>query len=147
MILILLLMLVAGSAVFSVLAIVAAERYSAVKPPALAPGQLPPISILKPLHGLDLGIIENLRSFFVQDYPQFEILFAVETEDDAAVPIVRELIRDIPGIPARLLIAGPSPYPNAKVHSLRCMMAEATHEVIVMADSDVRVTPDFLRVI
>jgi len=143
----LLLMLVAGSAVFSGLAILAAERYCAVKPPALARDQLPPISILKPLHGLDLGIIDNLRSFFAQDYPRFEILFAVETEDDAAASVVRQLIRDVPGIPARLLIAGPSPYPNAKVHSLRCMLAASAHDLIVMADSDVRVTPDFLRVI
>jgi ceramide glucosyltransferase len=139
--------LVAGSAVFSILAIVAAERYRAVTPPALSPDRLPPISVLKPLHGLDEGLAENLRSFLVQDYPEFEILFAVETGEDAAVAVVRQLMEDHPGIPVRLVIAGPSPFPNAKVHSLRSMLAEAKHELLVMADSDVRVTAGFLRIL
>jgi ceramide glucosyltransferase len=144
-------MLAAGSAVFSVLAIIAAERYRAVKPPILSPDQLPPVSVLKPLHGLDEGLAENLCSFFEQDYPAFEILFAVESEEDAAVLVARQLMeqwtRERTQIAARLVIAGPSPYPNAKVHSLRCMVGEARHELLVMADSDVRVTPDFLRVL
>lgn len=147
----LLLILVTGSAVFSVLAIVAAERYRSVKPPLLAPDAMPPMSVLKPLHGLDEGLEENLRSFFEQDYPEFEILFAVESEDDAAVPVARRLIeefkRNRPQTAARLLIAGPSPFPNAKVHSLRCMAEETCHELLVMADSDVRVSPDFLRTV
>ena len=135
--------LLAGAAVFSVLAIIAAERYRRVQP-APAP-HLPPISVLKPLHGLDEGLRENLLSFFRQDYPAFEILFAVEDEDDAAVAVARQLIDDHPAIPARLLIAGPSPFPNAKVHSLRRMLAEARHQDLVMADSDVRVTRNFLQ--
>jgi ceramide glucosyltransferase len=142
-----LLILVAGSAVFSLLAIVAAERYRAVKPSTLASDQLPPLSVLKPLHGLDEGLEENLRSFFEQDYPAFEILFAVEEEADAAVPVARQLIARYPHTPARLVIAGPSPFPNAKVHSLRAMVAEARNDLIVMADSDVRVTPEFLRIV
>ena len=142
-----LLILVAGSAVFSALAIVAAERYRAVSPSLLPANALPPVSILKPLHGLDEGLAENLESFFSQDYPVFEILFAVESEDDGAVPVVRRLISSHSRIPARLLIAGPSPYPNAKVHSLRAMVAAAEHDLLVMADSDVRVSPSFLRIV
>ncbi len=143
----LLLILVTGSAVFSVLAIVAAQRYRSAKPPVVPPDHMPPLSVLKPLHGLDEGLEHNLRSFFEQDYAAFEILFAVETEEDAAVAVARKLIRDYPRIPAQLFVAGPSPVPNAKVHSLRCMLAEAAHDLIVMADSDVRVTPGFLRIV
>jgi len=108
---------------------------------------MPAVSVLKPLHGYDEGLEENLRSFFVQDYPEFELLFAVESEQDRAVPVVRRLMAEHPKIAARLLIAGVSPVPNAKVHSLRCMLAESRHGLIVMADSDVRVTPQFLQTV
>ncbi len=133
--------------VFSILAIIASVRYRAVRPSLLPATALPPLSVIKPLHGLDEGLAENLRSFFEQDYPAFEILFAVEAEEDAAVPVVRELMRAYSGVCARLLIAGPSPFPNAKVHSLSCMVAHAQHNLLVMADSDVRVSPGFLRVV
>ncbi len=142
-----LLILVAGSAVFMLLAIVAAERYRSVRPSLLPSDRMPVLSVLKPLHGHDEGLDENLRTFFEQDYPDFEILFAVESEDDRAVPVVRRLIAEFPKITARLLIAGTSPIPNAKVYSLRCMLAKSSHDLIVMADSDVRVTSEFLRTV
>ena len=144
--LLLLLLLLTGSAVFSVLAIIAAERYRSVVPPVLDREQLPPISVLKPLHGLDEGLEENLLSFFQQDYPQFEMLFGVESDQDAAVPVVRRLMDAHPAIPSRVVLTGRSPYPNAKVHNLRGMLQHARNQLIVMADSDVRVTPGFLRV-
>jgi ceramide glucosyltransferase len=142
----LLLILVAGSTAFSVLAILGCALYRSVKPPEV-PNPAPPITVLKPLHGMDEGLRDNLRSFFEQDYPAFEILFVVEAEEDAAVPVVRRLIEDHPRIPARLVIAGPSPFPNAKVHSLRCILAESRYDLVVMSDSDVRVTPEFLRTV
>jgi ceramide glucosyltransferase len=140
-----LIILVTGATVFSLIAIVAAERYRRARPAAAV--VLPPISVLKPLHGLDDGLRENLRTFFDQDYPEFEILLAVEDESDPAAEVARQLIEEHPGIAARLVIAGASPFPNAKVHSLRRMLGEAWHEAVVMADSDVRVTRDFLRVV
>ena len=142
-----LLILLAGSGVFMLLAVVAAESYRFVRPAPLAADCKPAISVLKPLHGLDEGLEENLRSFFSQRYPKFEILFAVESEDDAATPVVHRLMEEYPEIPARLLIAGASPHPNAKVHSLRAMLKRANHETVAMVDSDVRVTPSFLDVV
>jgi ceramide glucosyltransferase len=138
----LLLALVVGSLVYCVLTIAAAARYRAVVPPALedAPG----ISVLKPLAGLDDGLEENLRSFFEQQYPNFEILFAVRSAADPAVPLVEELRAEYAAIPSRLLITGEPPYPNAKVYSLDRMLAAAAHDLIVMADSDVRATPHML---
>jgi ceramide glucosyltransferase len=69
-------LLLAGSLVYSVLSVIAAIRYlAAVRPPA--PSAPEPISVLKPLAGLDDGLEQNLRTFFTQDYPQFEIVFAV----------------------------------------------------------------------
>ena len=135
----------AGSAVYSLLVIAAALRYQGVRTPALAVAE--PISVLKPLSGLDLGLESNLRTFFEQDYPTFEILFAVRSEDDPAVEVVRRLQAEYPSVPSRLLITGEPPYANAKVFSLQQMMTAAANDLLVMSDSDIRVTGDLLRTI
>jgi ceramide glucosyltransferase len=140
-----LLLLVAGAVVYSLLSVVAALRYLSVRPPAL--NSLEPISVLKPLAGLDLGLESNLRSFFEQDYPTFEVLFAVRSEDDAAVEIVEKLRREYQRVPSRLLLTGESPYPNAKVYSLEQMLAAAANDLVVMSDSDIRVTPGLLKTV
>src|ERR1700756_849988 len=132
-----------GSVVYCILQIVAALRYLQVRPPALLGTE--PISILKPLAGLDLDLESNLRTFFEQDYPSFEILFAVRSESDPAVQVVSRLQREYSKIPSGLVIPGEPPYPNAKVFSLECMMAAAGNDLLVMSDSDIRVTPDLLR--
>jgi ceramide glucosyltransferase len=140
-----LLALVLGSLVYCVLTVIAALRYRAVEPPSTA-GQ-PPVSILKPLAGAEDGLEENLAGFFEQRYPAFEILFAVRSESDPAVPVVERLRARYNDVPSRLLITGEPPYPNAKVYSLDRMLSAARHDLIVMADSDVRVTPDMLAAI
>ncbi len=139
-----LLAVLAGSLVYCVLTVVAAGRYLAAKPGKLA--ETPPVSVLKPLAGADEGLEDNLRSFFEQDYPAFEILFAVRTEEDPAVGVVRRLQSQYPDIPSRLIFTGEPPYPNAKVFSLDRMLEASRHELIVMSDSDVRVTRVALRV-
>jgi ceramide glucosyltransferase len=82
-----------------------------------------------------------------QDYPAFEILFAVRESDDPAVAVVEKLQREYPHIPTRLLATGESPYPNAKVYSLNLMLSEAEHDLVVMSDSDTRVTPSMLSTV
>src|ERR1700743_1231567 len=123
-----LLAILAGSLVYSILSIVAAMRYLAVRPAALNPVE--PISILKPLAGLDRGLESNLRTFFEQDYPAFEILFAVRDAGDAAVGVVEKLRAEYPQVPSRLLVAGEPPYTNAKVYSLDRMMAQAANDLM-----------------
>ena len=140
-----LLALVAGAVVYSLLSVVAALRYLSVRPPALKSPE--PISILKPLAGLDLGLESNLRTFFEQDYPAFELLFAVRSGDDPAVEIVERLRREYQQVPSRLLVTGESPYPNAKVYSLEQMLAAAANDLVVMSDSDIRVTPSLLKTV
>lgn len=129
---------------YSLLSVVAAIRYLAASGP-LDAADHEPISVLKPLAGLDDGLEENLRGFFEQDYPNFELLFAVRQETDPCVPLVRRLCAEHAHIPSRLILTGEPPYPHAKVYSLARMLAEARHDLIVMSDSDIRVTPDFLR--
>ncbi len=140
-----LLLILCGAVVYSLLQILAALRYLAVRPPALP--SVEPISILKPLAGLDLDLESNLRTFFEQDYPAFEILFAVRTENDPAAEVVARLQREYPKVPSRLVLTGEPPYPNAKVFSLERMLAAARHDLLVMSDSDIRVTPNLLRTI
>ena len=105
----------------------------------------PPLSLLKPLHGLDRELEENLHSFCLQDYPSFEILFSVRDPNDPAIDVVRRLERSFPLIPMRLLVLGEPRYLNAKVHGLEAMAEAAAHEILVITDSDVRVSPDYLR--
>lgn len=136
-------LLVAGSLVYCVLVLIAAVRYRRVRP-ASTLGHTP-LSVLKPLAGVEEGLAENLRSFFTQDYPDFELLFAVRQPSDSAVPVVRQLQSEYPHVPAHLLFVGEPPYPNAKVFSLDRMLAQARHDVLVMSDSDIRVTPTFLQ--
>jgi ceramide glucosyltransferase len=139
-----LLFLLAGALVYSLLSVVAAIRYLAASTPSDAADH-EPISVLKPLSGLDEGLEENLHGFFKQDYPHFELLFAVRQETDACMPLVRRLCAEHAHIPSRLILTGEPPYPHAKVYSLARMLAEARHDLVVMSDSDIRVTPDFLR--
>ena len=105
----------------------------------------PPVSILKPLKGLERDAYENLASFCRQDYPEYEILFAVDDERDSVIPIVEKLIRDFPRVPIRLVVGSAIPGPNNKVAKLCGLLPGARHELLVISDSDVRVEPDYLR--
>jgi ceramide glucosyltransferase len=129
--------------VYSLLSIVAALRYRSVR--AKPTGGSPPISILKALAGLDQDLETNLRTFFEQDYPEFEILFAVRTLKDPAVAVVEKLRAEYRQVPSRLLIVGEPSYSNPKVFSLEQMLDAAANDLVVMSDSDTRVSPDLLR--
>jgi ceramide glucosyltransferase len=141
----LLLVLVAGSLVYCILVVIAARGYR--RGTGRLPVHTPPLSVLKPLHGTDHGLEENLRTFFTQNYANYELLFAVRNSDDPAIPLVRQLQQQHPRIPARLFIVGEPPYANAKVWSLERMTAEATYDILVMSDSDIRATPEMLSVV
>jgi ceramide glucosyltransferase len=138
-----LLLLLCGAVVYSVMQIVAAKRYLAVRPPVLRIQA--PMSILKPLSGLDLDLESNLRTFFEQDYAAFEILFAVRSASDAAAAVVSKLQAEYPGIPSQLVVTGEPPYPNGKVFGLDRMLSAAKNDLIVMSDSDIRVDRDLLK--
>jgi ceramide glucosyltransferase len=139
----LLLMLLTGSMVYCVLAIVGAARYRSTRIPL--PSVYPPVSILRPMSGANDNTDANLCSIFEQDYPDYEVLISVHELTDPAVPVIRRVMSEHPDVRARLIVAGVSPFPNAKVWSLRALTPEAAHQTIVMADSDVRLKPNSLR--
>jgi ceramide glucosyltransferase len=135
--------LLTGSLVYCVLVVVATRRF--LSSTLLASGTQPPISIIKPLCGHDDGLEENLRSFCVQDYLEYEVLFAVHRQDDPSVAVAEKIINEFRGrINAQLIVTGESPIPNAKAFSLDRLVREASYDVLVMSDSDVRVTPGLL---
>jgi ceramide glucosyltransferase len=140
-----LLMLLAGSLAYCLLAIIAAARFR-VSGAALLPGY-PPVSVLRPLSGAADNTEPNLRSVFMQRYPQFEVLLSVHEESDPAAAIARRVMAEFPAIPSRLIVAGVSPLPNAKVWSLRALLPFARHENVVMTDSDIRWEPNCLRIV
>lgn len=138
-------LLLTGSLVYCVMVLAAVMRYLSVQPAPLRIYE--PISILKPLHGIDEGLEDNLRACFEQDYIAFEILFAARDAGDPAFEIVERLRAEYPKVQTKVIVTGEPPYPNAKVYSLDKMLAEARHDLLVMSDSDVRVKPRMLRAI
>jgi ceramide glucosyltransferase len=105
----------------------------------------PAVSVLKPVHGLDPEAYENFASFCRQDYPQFEILFAVSSEQDPGAAPIRKLIADFPHLPIHLLVVDRQPGSNDKVNKLCAMARAAQHELLVLSDADTRVGPGYLR--
>jgi len=108
------------------------------------PDFVPPVSILKPLKGLDAGIYANFVSLCRLDYPEFEILFGVGDPGDPVTAVVDELRREFPGLAIRLVVV-PETCINPKAGILQALAAEARHEILVVSDSDIRVRPDYLR--
>jgi ceramide glucosyltransferase len=112
---------------------------------AISRQNFPRATILKPVHGLEPRLEENLESFFQQDYPDFEIIFGARAADDAALAIAEKLRRRYPNVKYQIVLSGPPGWPSAKVYSLEKMIAVAESNYLVITDSDVAVAPGFLR--
>jgi ceramide glucosyltransferase len=130
---------------FTLLTIGGLLRFLRQRPARPSPSFAPPVSLLKPLHGAEPGLEAHLETFFLQDYPRFEILFCARSSDDPGLAIARRVAARHPGVPVQFFFTGPGPYINAKVSSLELMEAHAQHEILIISDSDVRVTPGYIR--
>ena len=112
---------------------------------AHATHDLPPVSILKPLKGTDPGMYESFRSHCLQDYPACEIIFGVSDPNDPAIELVERLRAEFPQREIRLVHCPQNLGSNTKVSNLTQMLPHASHEYIIVNDSDIRVPPDYLR--
>ena len=124
---------------------VAAARFFLRERARALPAFTPPVSVLKPVYGVDFGSLENFSSFCRQNYSDYEILFAVNDESDPAVPLIRSVMARFPDRRIRILTGAPRSGANQKVNNLALLAREAKHEILVLSDGDVRVGPDYLR--
>ncbi len=134
--------LAAAAGAYQILAVLAIARHLRKRDPE--PVEFPPVSILKPVHGLDPHFYEGIRSHAVLDYPDYELLFGVSDPSDPAIPEIDRLASEFPRIRVRLIVAARRG-PNQKVTVLADLAAAARRPVLVVNDSDIRVEPDYLR--
>jgi len=133
---------------FLVLVLVSAVRFHRRQEEQNSPvSQLPFVSVLKPLCGLEPHLEANLESFFQQDYPDFEIVFGARDASDQALAIVSRLQQRYPNVAVKVVLSGEPERPNAKVCSLEKMSVVARADYLVISDSDVHVTPAYLRAV
>ncbi|MBP9113356.1 MAG: glycosyltransferase [Polyangiaceae bacterium] len=109
-----------------------------------AKGPAPLVSILKPLCGCDDQLADNLRSFFRQDYPHYELLFGMASPEDPALPVVEQVIREFPGFPAKVVLTDPLAATNPKVAQLLGLERHAAGKILVISDANVRAPNDYL---
>lgn len=137
------------SSIYCGMVIAAAARFGVRKrrDDRAAADFLPPLSVLKPLHGTEPGMERNLETFFEQEYPEFELLFCARHETDAGLRLAREVGARHSGVDAKYVTCGePMPkFHNAKVYSLEKLDSVAKHELFITSDADVRVEKDYLR--
>jgi ceramide glucosyltransferase len=139
------LLLAAAPLVYYIAAIFAAWRFFRRERKRMLRNYAPPVSLLKPVRGVDFATYENYSSFCHQDYPDYEILFAVNDAADAAVPLIHRLIAEFPERQIRLLVGAENLGANRKVNKLARLSREAQHEILVLTDGDVRVGLNYLR--
>ena len=94
---------------------------------------------------MEPNLRENLASFFDQNYPAYEIVFGLRDASDPALKVLRSVQEEYPWVPVKVVFSGPPEWPNAKVWSLQKMEAKASHEYLILSDSDVRVSPDYIE--
>jgi len=135
------------SAIYCAMVLVGALRFARRKrrEERAAVEFLPPVSVLKPLHGTEPDLEENLRRFFTLDYPEYELLFCARTDSDLGLQMARRIAAEHPKVRARFLSCGEPQFPNAKMWSMTLLAKAASYETLVTSDADARVSPDYLR--
>jgi ceramide glucosyltransferase len=108
------------------------------------PPDRPAVSVMKPLHGAEPGLYENVRSFAEQEYPAFQTVLGVNDPADSALPVAWALISDLPCRDITLVVDKRANGSNRKVANLENMLEAARHDFLVLADSDMRVGRDYL---
>jgi ceramide glucosyltransferase len=130
---------------YYVLASIAAWRFFSRERARTIPDFTPPVSILKAVRGTDFATFENYASFCRQNYPEYEIIFALNDAEDSAASIIGRLIEEFPEQNVRVLVGAEDLGANRKVNKLARMAHEARHEILALSDGDVRVSANYLR--
>ena len=131
---------------YSLVTVVAVLAWRMQRRPSKA-RSMPPITVLKPLCGAEPGLLEHLRSFCRQDYPEFQIVFGVRDAGDPACAVVKRLAAEFPSVPIELVINPQLHGTNLKISNLINMLPYARHDMLAMADSDAFVGSDYLATV
>ena len=110
-------------------------------------GQWPPVTMLKPVRGLEKDLDQNLRSACLQDYPNYQVVFAVQDEKDPAIPLLRNLEREFGPQRVSVAVEHRQVGTNGKINNLIGGLIHARHEILVISDSDVYLKSDYLKAI
>jgi len=135
-----------AAAAYAVLTLVAVLRWE-MRRAAIGTNELPPVTILKPLCGAEPDLYEHLRSFCQQDYPQFQIVFGVQDPADSALAVVNRVVSEFPSLQIDVVISAQQHGDNYKISNLINMMSLTSHDLLVIADSDTWVGPDYLATV
>ena len=115
---------------------------SSPRPPE--PAKRPAVSILKPLKGIDAGLEDNLRSFFRQEYPAYELILGSPDPRDPALDVARRVAAEFPAVAAKVVIGAESLCPNPKMNLLAGLARHANHDVFLISDSNITADPGYL---
>jgi ceramide glucosyltransferase len=129
---------VAACSLWNAAGLIALLRATRAGAPSAARGRPAPVSILKPLNGADAGLYANLKSFFEQDHPDFELIFGVTDPNDASLAVVARLRREFASVPSKVIIHDGGPALNPKVRNLLGMWPHTRHDLLLISDSNVR---------
>jgi ceramide glucosyltransferase len=133
------------SAGYLMFAVFAVELFNLKRKKSIEANEFqPPVTILKPIYGLDPELAENLRSFCQQDYPEYQIIFGLHDKDDLALPVVEDIIKEFNNVDVSYIVDSRIYGANHKVSNLMNMCPTAKHDFLLIADSDMRVQKDYL---
>jgi ceramide glucosyltransferase len=133
----------AGYSALTLLAVVVWRRHK----PSNAAIRRPPVTLLKPLCGAEPNLYEHLRAFCLQDYPEYHIIFGVRDPADPARSVAERLASEFPSLPIEIVVNPRQHGNNHKISNLINMLERARHDMLVMADSDAFVGPDYLATV
>src|SRR5256886_14498527 len=133
--------------VYVVICLLSVIRYRSQKAQSSpTPGrEWPAVTILNPVHGLEKDLDKNLRSACLQDYPTYQVVFAVQDAKDPAIPLLRDLEREFGPQRVSVAIEHRQVGTNGKINNLIGGLIHARHETLVISDSDVYLRPDYLK--
>jgi ceramide glucosyltransferase len=130
---------------YAAVAIVCVARFGRRKPESRTAADLPPVSLLVPLRGEEPGLEENLRAFAMQDYPVCQLVLGVASADDRALTIAQRVAAALPDRNIEINVGEVRSAPNPKIANVLSMMRIVRHKVLILADSDTRVNPAYIR--
>ena len=140
---VLLLLLIAGGWAYAILSLFCVRGFFSIQKPSPGEKGYPPVSILKPVKGADPQSGQNLVSFTVQDYPDYEVLLGFADERDEGLPMARKVESESPRV--KVVISRKALGANPKVSNLHALLEKARHPLLLISDSDIRVAPGYLR--